>query len=241
MNADVHTLAGAYALDALPADEAAAFATHLEQCAPCRQEVAELRATAAQLGIAATERPPDALRERVLQATRQTRQVPPTTTPSATTESRRTRARLLLAAAAAAVVLAGGVFAIRPLLDDSAQPSSSNGVMAVMKAPDARTSMTGLQGGGRMTVVSSRGMGQAVVMGERLPRLDREHDYQLWLVDRAGTARSAEVLFDGSSRASTGPTLVKGLRPGDQIAITREPAGGSDQATTAPLGMTQTT
>jgi anti-sigma factor RsiW len=41
---DVHALSGAYALDALTPDEAAAFEQHLESCEPCRTEVRSAQA-----------------------------------------------------------------------------------------------------------------------------------------------------------------------------------------------------
>lgn len=244
MNADVHALSGAYALDALPADEASAFAEHLDQCLACQQEVAELQVTAAQLGVAVTAPPPAALRDQVLRAVQQTRQIPPVPTTHAAERSRPGWPRLLAAAAAVLLVLGVGVLALRPLLDDAGgpgDPGPQNQVVAVMNAPDARTVSAPMRGGGSMTVVSSRNLDQAVVLGERMPRLDRALDYQLWLVGRSGTIRSAGVLFDGSGRASTGPGLVRGLRTGDQIAITREPAGGSKQPTTAPLAITRRT
>ena len=47
---EVHTLSGAYALDALTEIERAGFARHLAECAVCATEVAEFRETAARLG-----------------------------------------------------------------------------------------------------------------------------------------------------------------------------------------------
>lgn len=44
--------AALYALGALPADEEAAFVAHLEACAPCRREVAELRRVTEALSLA---------------------------------------------------------------------------------------------------------------------------------------------------------------------------------------------
>jgi anti-sigma factor RsiW len=111
MNPDVHALAGAYALDALPPDEAAAFADHLQECAPCRQEVAEMQVTAAQLGLQVAQGPPPGLRDRILQAIRDTRQVPPVIQGrgAADDRTRRTAWPRLLAAAAVALVVLGGV------------------------------------------------------------------------------------------------------------------------------------
>ena len=50
--AELHTLTGAYALHALPEDERVAFERHLGACEACAQEVRELSATAARLGLA---------------------------------------------------------------------------------------------------------------------------------------------------------------------------------------------
>ena len=74
---DVHRAAGAYALDALPADERAAFEAHLDRCADCRAEVRELQATAARLGSTQAVAPPPQLRERVLAEVARTRQDAP--------------------------------------------------------------------------------------------------------------------------------------------------------------------
>ena len=47
MTVDIHTLAGAYALDALNDLERAAFARHMTECEACAQEVAEYLETTA--------------------------------------------------------------------------------------------------------------------------------------------------------------------------------------------------
>lgn len=76
---DLHTLTGAYAVDALPAAEREVFEVHLEACAPCAQEVRELQETAARLGGAAVAAAPADLKARVLaeiDATRQERPAP---------------------------------------------------------------------------------------------------------------------------------------------------------------------
>lgn len=77
MSADLHELTGAYALDALPEDERARFEEHLEACAACRAEVAELQATAAGLGGLLDQPPPAGLRDRVLADIDQTPQPAP--------------------------------------------------------------------------------------------------------------------------------------------------------------------
>ena len=65
---DLHTLAGAYVLDAVTAEERARFAAHLAGCAECREEVGELREAAARLGTAQAVRPRPELREQAINA-----------------------------------------------------------------------------------------------------------------------------------------------------------------------------
>ncbi len=242
MNADVHALVGAYAMDALPAQEAAAFAEHLDQCPTCQQEVAELQITAAQLGLAVTQAPPAALRDQVLAAVAQTRQIPPRTPPTPSSKPRRRTLPRLLAVAAALVLIVGtGVLALVPNLEEPTRPARPNPVAAVINAPDAQTSTVRLRGGGTMTVISSDRRDQAVVLSQNLPPIPPDRVYQLWLVDEAGNARSADVLIDSSAPHPGAARLVRQLDDGNQIAITREPDGGSRQPTTAPLAITERT
>jgi anti-sigma-K factor RskA len=239
MKAEVHTLAGAYALDALPANDTAAFTHHLRACGTCSQEVAELEVTAAHLGLAAATTPPAGLRARVLRAADQTRQAPPASLNGAGAHRRSVWRRRLPAAAAAVLILLTGLLTLRPD-DDLPAPPQQEQILAVMQAPDMRSSTASLRGGGSMNVMSSRGLDQAVVLDDRWPRLDPAHDYQLWLIDRAGNPRPAHVLIDGTGQPS-GPHLVNGLNPGDHLAITAEPDGGSPRPTTAPLASTNRT
>lgn len=60
-------LAALYALGSLEGDEAREFAAHLETCEDCAREVRAFGETAAQLAVTAAMRPPDGLRERVLE------------------------------------------------------------------------------------------------------------------------------------------------------------------------------
>ncbi len=66
MNHDIHSLSGAYAVDAVDDVERAQFEGHLASCAKCRQEEAGLQATAVQLSLLLSATPPVRLREQVL-------------------------------------------------------------------------------------------------------------------------------------------------------------------------------
>ena len=78
---DLHDLAAAYALDALDPGERAEYEVHLAGCEQCRQEVAALRETVAQLAEAVVEEPSPGLRDRVLAQVATTPQVSLSPTP----------------------------------------------------------------------------------------------------------------------------------------------------------------
>lgn len=111
---DLHTLTGAYAVDALPDDERALFEAHLAACAACAQEVQELQATAARLGAISVAGPPSALRASVLaeiDGVRQERPEPHGDAPRDELAARRVVPRWVangLGIAAAVLVLAVG-------------------------------------------------------------------------------------------------------------------------------------
>ncbi|GMA84999.1 hypothetical protein GCM10025868_02490 [Angustibacter aerolatus] len=122
MTTDLHTLSGAYALDALDADERAEFERHLTECDECAAEVVGLIATGARLGTAAEVVPPASLHAAVMAEVGRTRHSPRCARPPRrrrTTASwcsllrrARSRSRLSMAVAAALVVVAGTLGAV---------------------------------------------------------------------------------------------------------------------------------
>ena len=66
MSEDLHSLAGAYALDALADPERSRFEEHLATCDACAQEVRGLRETASHLGAAVATAAPPRLRAETL-------------------------------------------------------------------------------------------------------------------------------------------------------------------------------
>jgi anti-sigma-K factor RskA len=100
---DLHDLTAAYALDALSSDEAETYERHLGHCEECREQLAELNATAAALAFATVApAPPPRLRTVILEqaAAERTNVVP--------LLRRRWVARgLAVAAAAAACIVVG--------------------------------------------------------------------------------------------------------------------------------------
>ncbi len=74
---ELHTLAGAYVMDAVTSAERERFAEHLAGCAQCGDEVRELREATARLGMADAIRPRPELQEQTIRAAFATSQLAP--------------------------------------------------------------------------------------------------------------------------------------------------------------------
>jgi anti-sigma-K factor RskA len=85
--------------------------------------------------------------------------------------------------------------------------------------------------GGAVTVVASALQQEAVVTTKGMPSLSASRVYQVWVMSSSG-ARSVGLL---SVPDQTGQLLASGVRAGDRIGITVEPAGGTSRPTTAPI------
>jgi anti-sigma-K factor RskA len=231
MTPDVHTLAGGYALNALPDEEDEMFRQHLAVCPACQSEVGEFRATAARLGAAAAAEVPATLKAAVLQQVHVTRQLRPLGTVSPIRRIR-TGSSWLAAAAALLLVLAVGA-GIAEHQQAASLQAQQHLVVAVMTAPDAVAVRKHIGKHGALALVASHRLNRAVVLVNHLPRLSSAHTYQMWLV-KGKRARSAGTI--PPSAASTGATsLVGPLGGATELAVTVEPAGGSRQPTTPVL------
>lgn len=219
-----HSLAGAYALDALSEIERRGFESHMDECETCSQEVRGLQETAARLAVAAAQPPPPGLRDRVLAEAAQVRQLPPRV--GTFRVPRRWLPMLLTGAAAAclAVAVALGV----GLLRTQDELDSTRAMNDVLTAPDARSVTQPVASGGHGTVVASRAQGRAVIMMSGLRPLPPSRVYELWFM-KPGTARPAGLW----SRDST--PLLLDLGDAASIGLTVEPAGGSKTPTTRPI------
>jgi anti-sigma-K factor RskA len=236
-----HTLAGAYVMDAISAPDRARFERHLERCDECAREVDGLREATARLAAATAASPPVGLKERVMAAAAQTRQQPPKA-PAA--ESRTAMAsdwlrsitvltwpnRLALAGGALAVAMLAllvtfGVSngSMQQQLDDDV--TSSQQIAAVLTAKDAQMMTGQVLGGGTVDVVVSGSKDALVFTAKDLRPLPASRGYELWLVGPAG-ARPIEML-PPESDSMISPVIVSGLRHGDHLVLTAEPAGGS--------------
>jgi anti-sigma-K factor RskA len=245
---DAHTLAGAYAIDAISAPDRARFERHLARCEECAQEIASLREATARLGTAAAASPPAGLKDRVMAAAAMTRQQPPAVSDAGSPARARAGGRwfgslawpgrlaVAAAAAVAVVVLAAAVVlgvangSMRQQLSQA--QTSSQQIAAVLTARDARMMTGPVTGGGTATIVMSHAEDALVFSAAGLHALPDSRGYELWLIGPAGD-RPVGMLSVGS-RGMTGPVIASGLHRGDHLALSAEPAGGSSQPT-APM------
>jgi anti-sigma-K factor RskA len=260
--AALHTLVGAYVMDALPEPDRAAFERHLGGCPACREEVRGLREATARLASASAIEPRPELREQTLQAAARLRQMPPLAgarEPGTGRKSRLTR-RLKLpvrgasagagpfrsgwlnvlttAAVALAVVFAGAAIGLGLHFGSmqnrlSAAEERDHAIAAVLTAKDAAMHTAAVTTGGTATVVMSHREHSLVFIASKLSALPASQGYELWLMGPSGD-RPAGMLPPARGGMS-GPMVVSGLRAGDRVGLTIEPAGGSRQPTTAPI------
>ena len=232
MSADLHTLTGAYAAHALSDTERLAFERHLDACPACAQEVRELEATTAHLGVTVAAPPPPELWDRIRAEALVTRQLPPVA------ERRRQAGRRvppLLAAAAALLVAVLSVTALNLGLLGRADRADRTAdlVAAVLAAPDARRFAAQPGGTGQATVVVSRQRGRAVFVADGLPPAPADRTYELWVVNRSGPRPAGLVEVAGEGRVTR---LLDGPVTGnEQVAMTVERQGGAARPTSEPV------
>jgi len=231
VNPDAHTLTGAYAADALDEDERDDFEEHLGACAACRQEAAELAATAARLALAVSAPAPDALRARVMAQVQHTRQLAPR--PAVThLDDRRRRWYQQPATAAAALLLVvsgvlGSVAFSQQRQAEQAERRASQ-VTAIATDPDRIEVTAPVSSGGHGVAVVADG--SAILRTTRLPRLPGGQVYQLWVLREQGP-QSAGVLGRGGELEA----LVEDMGSAIGLALTVEPDGGSGAPTSDPV------
>lgn len=215
---DIHDLVGAYAVDAVDDQERATFESHLRSCADCRAELAELTVAVDHLATIEATEPPSHLKDSVMAAIDEQ--------PTSLDHHRRSRLMTWAvgAVAVAAVVVFGVIFM---------NGSESREIAAVLNSPDAiQTAMNGTHGQAAFTF--SAELGEGVFHGENLVDLPEDQVYQLWVIEGAAPMPSSTF-----TPQTNGEVLVAGIAPGQVIAYTIEPSGGSDIPTTDPLAATE--
>jgi anti-sigma-K factor RskA len=211
---EVRELTGAYVLGALDVDEMHAVEQHLAECS-LHPEIAGLRATAGLLVLATTERePPAALRDRILLQARG-----PAMAPLALKGRHRTFPAWPVAALLA--MLAIGLLAWNLTLIRGRAPEAA--VRAVTSGPAAGTQLRFLP---RDHVAILEVAGLSPTSADRV--------YQAWAIHGSEPPRGVG-LFTVSPEGKAHLVLSAEVAPGDVIAVTVEPAGGSAAPTSQPI------
>ena len=244
---DPHTLAGAYALDALGDADRARFERHLSGCPSCAQEARGLQEATSRLADTLATAPPPGMRERVMAAAARTRQNPPAAeTPHAGWPGRvgsrgqagwrgrgGRRWGMLVAGGALAIALVLGGLAFHTEQQLNQMRDGSHAIAAVLNEPDAAMMTVTATTRGSATIVMSHRARALVFTAARLPALPSSQRYELWLMGRDGP-RAAGMLPLAHS-GMTAPVIVSGLRSGDEFAVSAEPAGGTRHPTSAMI------
>ncbi|KQZ83472.1 anti-sigma factor [Microbacterium sp. Root166] len=152
---------------------------------------------------------------------------PTTATIQAITRRNWTRGLLTLAASMVLLVALGyGTVAINEYLN---RPAAVVALQEIESAPDAQSATAEITDGGTATAHWSESVGKAVLVSDGLPEIAEDQSFELWFV-RDGAAISAGV-FDPADEAAATAQLDGTMEPGDVIAVTIEPQGGSPDGT----------
>jgi anti-sigma-K factor RskA len=236
----VHTLSGAYVVDALDDDERALFEEHLPDCADCQQEVASLREGAAVMADAVALPPPPELRDQVLAGIRTIRPLPPK--PVEQTEHvaevvplrARFRPARLVAAAAAVLAIAGGGVVWQQVAQDSSSSSTLSAADRILGAADVKHVSLSFDDGATATVFRSSREKGAVLVTRGMAAPPSGKAFELWLRDARGTMRPAGLM----TKPGDQKVVLKGdVADATAVGITVEPEGGSDRPTSEPIAM----
>ena len=208
---DPHTLAGAYALDALGDADREKFERHLGVCESCRAEAASLRDAAGRLAEATAAVPPPRLRGQVLAEAARTRQQPP---PVRVAERVRRswhgvgwpaapRLAVAIAGVGILVALALGTLLVNDQHRLHMDATQRGQIAAVLNAPDADIVTVPARPHGSATVVMSHAAHALVLTTARLPVLPSNECYQVWVMGahRMQLRRAAAAAEAGHDRA----------------------------------------
>jgi hypothetical protein len=244
---DPHDLLAAWAIDAVDPDERAAVERAIAEDPALADEAAGFLATAAVLGAARSVAPPSSLRDRVLAEIdtlgRGPADVVPlaggspgSRRPSGRTDARRPggrtfrRVRTVLVAAVLAVAIAlPSVTAWQQHQRADQAEARADRITALLASPGAELLSGDLTSGGTATAVVTDDA--ALVSAEGVADPGDGKVYQLWVMRDGVPVPDATTGLTGDGFQID----TTAYRAGDGLALTVEPAGGSDAPTTDPV------
>ena len=158
--------------------------------------------------------------------------------PSTATERAQTRwfkrpAQFILAIAAAVALFVGGISLGQALNSNEFESQQAASLAQINAANDSQRAATTTVDGQKVTLVWSNTLGISALLADNLPALPGDQDYQLWYMNTGG-ATSAGT-FDSSGDGTVWRVLDGTMHTGDQVGVTVEPTGGSDQPTSNPI------
>ena len=231
---DLHSLSGAYALDALEGGvEHDRFTRHVSRCQSCASEVRGFREVATALAFAAATEPPPELRDRVLAAAARTRQLPP----EVKTHARPRRTRPVpwvpwlsgaIATAAIVVAVLFGFAQAHTQQELNRVQAENQAISLLLSSPQVTLLSHSTTKGGVATVVLAAARHQLVVITNGLPALPPGKVYQLWLIGKTKIVSAG--LLPPANSGRTGPVLASGVVKGDTLGLTVEPGPGIGSA-----------
>jgi len=235
-------LAAGYALNALDPEDARAFDVALAEHPEWDHYVRTDAGTVAALADSVVDvAPPTDIRSQLLARVASTQQDHPAqvAAPASSLEApagaavpvtapRRAngwgpRAWFALAASLVLLVGVGGGAAL--VVQQLTRPAAVVALERIESAPDARAASTTLSDGGEATVHWSESVGEVVLVSDGLPAIQDDQSYELWFVRDSGAI--AAGVFETSGDGEATALLAGTMNPGDVIAVTVEPAGGS--------------
>lgn len=251
---DIIELLGAFALDAVDAEEAAAVEDHLATCPRCREEVFQYQQTAALLADPGGQAPAglwDDIASRIARPaaaeSAETAAPPLVARPGApagrrsrlSRPSRATRVVAGLAAVAVVAIAALGVeighldHRINQVVVANGAQGLSQAARAALLDPTARRTVLKSGGPGAMTVaeVVTQTSGAAYLFNNGMPGLPDRQTYQLWAITGGRPVSLGLLGPDPTTVAFT----VGTAEPTGTYAVTVEPSGGSVTPSGTPV------
>ena len=229
-------LKDAYALGALPDDERATVEAYLALHPERQAEVDDLAGVAGLLALAPPEQdPPADLRRRLMQVV-ESEAVQPRAAEGPTSSWFSRLGGLRNVALGAAAVLLVGLLSWNVLLQEDVQELRGQ-VEEARSANEAQEPREIALGGswaeqGARAEVTALKDDRAILVVEDMPSMPEDRTGQVWVI-RDDKPLPSGLLDPSGNMAATAITTP--LRGADAIAVTIEPAGGSDKPTSDPV------
>jgi anti-sigma-K factor RskA len=218
----VFDLLPGFALDCLDTDELILVSEHLESCAECRAELQSYQAAVERLALMTpVTLPPASLKQRL------NARIDPTLTQTSARSHRRGfwQRAMPIAAVLLILILVGSLLLLWQRV---------NQLEAALNRTNLRTiNLTGAEIAPYATglIVLSQDGAHGTLVVDRLPVLDAEHQYQLWLIE--GDKRASGAVFSVGQKGygSAWVSSPEPLGSYSAFGISIEPTGGSPHPT----------